>query len=241
LFKIIKYKSDSDFLEKICYFRLINLKILYFPSNKIVNLVDVSTQECLLPMSILELHLQYNNIKIVDKNAFFQLTNLKYLNLAFNQISQISETSFIYLTSLEELNLRNNYLKHIPSRIFYTLNHLDLLDLSSQKTRLEEIDDYAFDRRVNYTISSIDLSNNHINKIQPRAFCTTSYGFYAAIKEINLQENNLRHIDSCNMQQLSNGYKEGFKVLIKTSRALRNLTNQHHLLTCDCELTKASK
>jgi len=169
------------------------------------------------------------------------LTNLKYLNLAFNQISQISETSFYYLTSLEELNLRNNYLKHIPSRIFYTLNCLDHLDLSSQKIRLEEIDDYAFNRQVNYTISTIDLSNNHINKIKSRAFCTTSFGFYVAVREINLQENNLRHIDPCNMQQLYNGNKENYKVLVKTSRASKNYTNHHHLLTCDCELSKAAK
>lgn len=204
--------------------------------------MDPLDYTCLLPVSITELHFQYNHLKTLNKYAFYRLKNLKYLNLAYNQISAISEQAFVYLTGLRELNLRNNYLKHIPSRIFYTLNVLDHLDLSSQKTHLERIDNFAFDRQSNLNaISSIDLSNNHISQIETRAFCSTTKEYFVNIKEINLRENNLKSINSCNMQQLANGYLEGFRVLIKTSKASRNITNQHHLLVCDCDLTRASK
>lgn len=114
--------------------------------------------------------------------------------------------------------------------------------MSSQKTRLEQIDNYAFDRRSGDTpISLLDLSNNHISEISDRAFCTSHVNYHANIKVLDLQENNLQNLKSCVMRQLSIGYVEGYKVLLKTSKSLNNNTNTHHLLRCDCELTQANR
>ena len=167
---------------------------------------------------------------------------MKYLNLAFNQISEIAEASFLHLTELTELNLRNNYLKHIPSRIFYTLVRLDHLDLSSQKTRLQKIDNYAFDRRAGeQAISLLDLSNNHINEISDRAFCTSNANYHTNIKVLDLQENNLQNVKACVMRQLAIGYLEGHRVLLKASKSIGNSSSSHHLLSCDCELTQTNR
>ena len=210
-----------------------NLKIVYFESNQIVSLIEPDTSEPLLPQSLIELHLQSNKLRQINKNSFKRLVNLKYLNLAFNQIAEISELSFVHLRELTELNLRNNHLKHIPSRIFYSLVRLDRLDLSSQKARLELINDYAFDRASNeHAIGLVDLSNNHIFKIESQAFCSSSGNFHVSIKEIDLRENDLKQFDYCVMRQLVNSTR---KPVVKTSLAFNELyTND--LVECDCHL-----
>ena len=205
-------------------------------------MVNIKTYECLLPTSLVELHLQHNKLQTINKNSFHRLKNLKYLNLAFNHISEISEESFKYLINLRELNLRNNHLKHIPSKIFYTLVNLNYLDLSSQKARLEKINNYAFDRISNKnTISFIDLTNNYIKSIDNLAFCSLNKNHHVNIKRIDLQENNLKKINSCVMRQLANGYPKGEgKVAVSTSKFYNNFTN-HNLLICNCELMQASR
>ena len=126
-----------------------NLIRLIARSNQIEILVDQDTYKPLLPRSLVDLNLEFNEIKYISDNYFENLFNLKHLNLANNQISAIAESAFINLVNLIDINLSKNSLKHIPSKIIYTLINLEYLDLSSQSQLIKLIDDYAFDRESN--------------------------------------------------------------------------------------------
>lgn len=138
--------------------KLVKLSELNFAHNQIRRL-----RGALLPPSIVDLNLASNRIESLSNDSFTNLANLKYLNLDDNQISFIESGAFRSASRLVVLNLARNSLRNIPSRALLNLGFLERIDLSSQKTQLKSIHDYAFDRFDNeFTSIRIDLSRNKI-------------------------------------------------------------------------------
>ncbi len=173
-------------------------------SDNQIELIN-NASEALLPSSLVELELGHNRIKIITKNTFKNLDQLKFLNLGSNQISQIEANAFVHLRKLESLNLAKNFIKHIPAHIFYTLANLERVDLSDQNQMLRSIEDFSFDRQNNsITIKKIDLSKNRITKIGSKAFCSLNLASpYTNVKEIDLASNPLHSINPCVLRQLT--------------------------------------
>jgi Leucine-rich repeat (LRR) protein len=255
-----RLSSAFQNLKKLKNLNLAKNKLVYIPNltklsllalslsmNQIEILVDADSYKNLLPVSLIELDLEQNRLKQINDNSFEGLKELRHLNLASNEISAIAESSFLRLTSLMTLNLRQNNIKHIPSKIFYTLVNLEQLDLSYQSQRLEQIDDYAFDRQSNRkTIKRVDLSSNRIVAIESRAFCSKNYYRpFVNIKELDLSANPIKNVNSCLLRQLAKGFNDSSlpsrqrnpaKVVFKTSE----LDAPVHL-ECSCEVVRASK
>lgn len=223
--------------------QLSQLDELALQSNQIESLND---QRQLLPSSLIDLNVNNNRIKQLTANTLSNLVNLKYLNLESNQISSISEDAFTYLTKLLQIHLAKNYLKQIPPRILYSLSDLQRLDLSAQNQMIKQIDDYAFDRRVNTNqITKIDLSKNKIVSMSSKAFCSRNLSQpFVNVKELDLALNPLSSINSCVLRQMSKGFNEvargvasNPKVSFKPTHSLEKLTPT---LKCDCEIAKAA-
>jgi Leucine-rich repeat (LRR) protein len=180
------------------------LEELILSSNQIESLVD-DKGNSLLPSTTVEFSIENNRLTQINDNTFDNAKNIKYLNLASNQISSISKNAFINLRNLRSLNLRKNHLKEIPTHIFFNAKYLERLDLSSQNQVLTSIDDYAFDRHSNFqAIRKIDLSNNRIEKISSKAFCSRNKSFpHINIREIDLAVNAITKLNACVLRQLS--------------------------------------
>ena len=224
-----------------------------------------------MPINLIELDLQSNRLKQINERWFNELRMLRSLNLEANQISQISENSFSNLKQLQVLKLNRNNLKHIPSKLFFPLINLEQLELSSQKAKIERIEDFAFDRLSNErSIKRIDLSNNQISRVDNRAFCaklkepmlykSMPVKPYANIKEIDFSYNAITTINVCILRQLAKGYTEirnvsrtqrvklqPSKVLVRTTASVNSQfyepspTNTLTLMECSCDVTRANK
>lgn len=241
--------GDNSLTELPNIAQLTKLEEVVIRSNQIEFLND---HEQLLPSSLIDLHAEYNRVKVLNANTLSNLPNLKYLNLEANQISSISPDAFAYLSKLIHVHLGKNFLKVLPANVFFSLVDLQRLDLSAQNQALRQIEDYAFDRRANSReIMKIDLSNNGITVIGNKAFCSRNRSHsYVNIKEIDLAQNPLsRNINSCILNQLAKGFtefhasssssnKEQPKVSFKQAPAQESA--QTVTLKCDCEIAKSA-
>jgi Leucine-rich repeat (LRR) protein len=225
--------------------RLSQLTQLNLANNLIESLVDADTLENMLPAGLLELSLQKNSLKQISENWFEELVSLRVLNLQSNEISVIEENSFNNLVNLTFIDLSGNFLKHIPSKLLFHLVNLEQLDLSSQSQRITYIADYAFDRESNKKpIKKVILSNNSIETLSSRAFCSRSWlKPYANVKEIDLNGNALRELNACLVRQLAKGYAEPvFTSKLRVySKLILNTNRNDQLLECTCDVTRANK
>lgn len=187
--------------------QLSQLEELALQSNQIETLND---QKQLLPASLIDLNVNNNRIKQLTATSLSNLPNLKYLSLEANQISSISEDAFAKCTKLAQIHLAKNYVKQIPARFIFPLADLQRLDLSAQNQILKQIEDYAFDRRVNTRpIVKVDLSKNRIATIGAKAFCARNRSHpYANVKELDLALNPLANVNACVLRQMAKGFSE---------------------------------
>lgn len=79
--------------------------------------------------NIKELHLAYNRIKILDKDAFQGLSSLQVLDLSANEIEVIS--GFEGLVDIRRIDLHLNKIHTIAKDSFINLASLELLDVSN--------------------------------------------------------------------------------------------------------------
>ncbi|KAJ8020422.1 Reticulon-4 receptor [Holothuria leucospilota] len=117
---------------------------LYLSSNQIAILRDETFREC--ERSLQQLHLDRNNIEIIEKGALKGLTKFAHLFLGHNNLQRLEATIFRDLISLESLYLNSNRLISLPEALFSTLNRLKHLDLRLNNLFL--LDDNIFSQPV---------------------------------------------------------------------------------------------
>ncbi|XP_068121410.1 toll-like receptor 8 [Hyperolius riggenbachi] len=115
-------------IDNETFANLTKLKYLYIDHNYLCEVPSI------LPDSIQELSLQYNNIKSVNQNIFSRFKNLEMLNLGHNcyygnicngQLI-IENKTFSDLEQLKVLNLASNSLTSVPLNLPSSLTELDL-------------------------------------------------------------------------------------------------------------------
>ena len=70
-------------------------------------------------------------LKIIEKDAFSNLKNLKKLSLSFNQLSELDAEIFSCFKNLIELNLRDNNLTHFDLKIMDYIVNIKKIDLEN--------------------------------------------------------------------------------------------------------------
>jgi hypothetical protein len=102
-----------------------NVKEIYLGGNMITKLYNDIFYGL---VNLQHLFLEYNDIELIEENAFNGLDKLVQLNLCGNFITHIYPKTFINLTNLECLLLGNNYLVHMND-VFIELPKLKTIDL----------------------------------------------------------------------------------------------------------------
>ncbi|NXO79275.1 LRC19 protein, partial [Sitta europaea] len=80
-------------------------------------------------INLTELHLNENNITVLNNNSFYNLKNLVILDISNNCINTVHKAAFAGLNQLSVLNLSYNMIAHLDSDTFTSLESLTVLNL----------------------------------------------------------------------------------------------------------------
>ncbi|XP_051942227.1 slit homolog 3 protein isoform X1 [Hippocampus zosterae] len=119
-----------------------------------------------IPRGAERLDLNRNNITRVTKVDFSGLKNLRILHLEDNQISVVERGAFQDLRLLERLRLNRNRLALLPELLFQSNPKLGRLDLS--ENQIQAVPRKAF--RGITSVKNLQLDSNHISCIEDGAF-----------------------------------------------------------------------
>lgn len=105
-----------------------NVTKLILKNNKIT-LEDRDKEILGRYINLTELHLNENNITVLNNNSFYNLKNLTTLDISNNCISTVHKAAFAELNQLSVLNLSYNMIAQLDSDTFTSLESLTVLDL----------------------------------------------------------------------------------------------------------------
>ncbi|KAL6267149.1 hypothetical protein P5V15_000228 [Pogonomyrmex californicus] len=174
----LRWNSIRD-VQKGTFTELPVLKLLNLANNKITK----ATFE--LAQSVDSLHLDYNEIDILEKDSFVQAPTA-ILSLTGNKISNVSRGAF-NLPTLRDLYLNNNTLTTIEGDSYEGLSRLRRLWLSENK--ISEIRKGACKNLESLYI--LDISKNPFQKLENGALHGLNTGFGSSLY---IYENNLKEI-----------------------------------------------
>lgn len=221
---------------------------LQLAGNELVSLMQSNPEKFLLPDNLLTLSLNDNKIKEIDPRWFQNLKKLKHLSLASNKIEYIDADTFKDLTNLHTLSLSKNYIAHIPTGTFQAHQYLNRLDLSSQHLKKLLIDNYAFDRNSDTFMETLDLSNNRIDSLPNKVFCSHNKDHpYMAIKTVDLAANEIQNLNPCIMRQLAKGNRlavskqEYYQKPVVRFVANKAIHTNVEFIKCDCNVTNSAR
>lgn len=195
---------------------LSNLKTLNLSQNTLLDSehLGLSAREkvnCQIPLQTLIL--SRNELKSISSGSLTTLTRLKSLDLSFNNLGVLVDSTFKALVNLEILDLSHNRLVALPPNIFgstiklreiqlanntigtinldafHNLTNLQVLNLSGNSLDENWIKPGIFQGLLHLII--LDLSSNHISKIDTQLFTDLS-----ALQVLNLAFNNIHTISS---------------------------------------------
>jgi hypothetical protein len=92
---------------------------------------------------LLSLHLDDNEIEVIEAGAFFGLLKLNSLSFQHNKIKSLEYGVFEGLGNLNLLNLNNNFLKNLKPKIFESVKNLTTILL--KENLIESINSSTFD------------------------------------------------------------------------------------------------
>ncbi len=193
------------------------------------NIVQISAGQLNLT-SLRILHLNNNNISIIEPDAFARLESLQNLQLRQNAISVLRSGTFNNLWALTKLLIDHNRLREIPGEIFKDLGNLKSLHLNDNELTL--IPNDTFNAMTKLT--TLDISRNPLHEF-PSRFPASIETFDANGLGTKEQRNSTIHFDGgylLNVVSLSldnNNLRElpsGFRNL----RRLQFVSLPHNLL-----------
>ncbi|KAF4019508.1 hypothetical protein G4228_011300 [Cervus hanglu yarkandensis] len=126
-----------------------------------------------LPSTLLELHLDYNKISVVELEDFKRYKDLQRLGLGNNRITDIENGSLANIPRVREIHLENNKLKKVPSGL-QELKYLQIIFLHSNSITKVGVNDFCptVPKMKKSLYSAISLSNNPVKywEVQPATF-----------------------------------------------------------------------
>ncbi|KAJ8020423.1 Chondroadherin-like protein [Holothuria leucospilota] len=183
---------------------------IYLSSNRIEILPNEEFAEC--NDTLQQLHLERNELVIIESGALKHLTKLTHLFLSHNRLQRLNVTIFEDLRSLESLYLNSNGLTSLDGSLFENLSRLQNLDLSNNG--LVVIGDELFSPRCQ--LVTFILANNLLRNI-PNPSCNHCLN---RLQTLDIRNNNIS--DATNITRY-----------IHTTEKLFIDGNPFH---CDCSL-----
>jgi len=208
---LLKYLNlNSNYLRTIgrsTFLPMRNLRSLLLHLNSIESLhpevfhplqelesIDLSHNKLtLLPSStfaknshLVFIDLSNNHLHTVGEGLLQNLPELKELFLNGNNILRLLAPTFLHSPKVSVLYLQGNALRYIESGAFVPLKNLTEIRLSDNFLRILPQDLFL----SNEALSSLSLDGNHLTKIAPGTFSSSSKG----LKELRLQNNQISSI-----------------------------------------------
>ncbi|CAF0924738.1 unnamed protein product [Brachionus calyciflorus] len=186
--------------------------------------------------NLLELSLNFNKIKLINRNFFSGLSELRNLYLDGNEIYYIQSKSFAQNNFLAILSLKFNKLSMIPD--ISSLKNLRYLFLGYQNSSLIRIQNNAFERELqnsHETFLDVYLNGNFNLEFEKRAFCS-QYSNDLKISNTKFYFEAMNPKSKCILQQL--GGKNIFLNLSNNSNFIEGKCQEKNDERNDCELQK---
>jgi len=172
----------------------------HLASLSIINtpLTQIPRYVCRLT-SLIDLHLDYNQLTQLPDNCLSNLSNLVRFSAHDNAIKTLQNGVFDGLTKLQYLDLNKNRISSIGLSVFATSSNLSsLLTIVLSENDLTSLEPWVYDRGI---IGSFDrkvlvyLNRNKISKF------TNKMGFYPGLcyrkipfGQVDLRNNSIKHI-----------------------------------------------
>ena len=114
--------------------------------------------------------MDFNEIALIEYNAFFSLKSLQNLTISNNFLTNVTENNFHFLFGLKYLNLSHNQINLIEMNSFFNLNKLISLDLSFNHLHSIEADlflglNYLNDLYLFEQSFELDLNNKSFSNL----------------------------------------------------------------------------
>ena len=158
----MRTRSGGDLTGGI-FNHLSKLRTLCLNDNNLVHLRE-SVFEGLKRLEIL--HLEYNNMKVIEGTAFFPLKHLQGLILKRNSFTTLTDCMFIGLRFLIVLDVSWNDLKSISIDAFATNSRLQMLHAEHNELTTIDARTYSFLPKLEI----LDFADNRISSIQRYPF-----------------------------------------------------------------------
>ena len=124
---IVKFSNELSKLGNSMFYGFPMLQTLIITNNRRLRLIENDAFSNLT--NLIHLDLSGNGIDPINQNFFSQLINLKSLNLKDNRILTIEENSFSNLNNLTNLDLSFNYLSRLNPQSLNGLENLKRINL----------------------------------------------------------------------------------------------------------------
>ena len=122
---------------------------------------DMSDIPVNVPVDTVKLRVEKTGIRRIPTEAFYYLTDLRYLWITYNSVSAVDSGSFYNLKFLHELRLDGNFISTFPWESLKEMPILRTLDLHNN--RLTNVPVEAAHYLVNITY--LDLSSNKLTTL----------------------------------------------------------------------------
>ncbi|CAG9859084.1 unnamed protein product [Phyllotreta striolata] len=181
---------------------LYELKRLLLQDN-MIDVIHKGTFQGDIHKNLKEIHLSFNNIKLIGLHTFVYLPKLEQLHLDDNRIESLDRRAFMNLVNIKRLNLKGNKITSMSYETFQNLPELEDLDISYN--RLNSFDFTAFDQVGTLSIFRVNASHNQIRdlfvNLPPNfesgavcSFCAGLGSVHSNIKILDLSFNNISSI-----------------------------------------------
>ncbi|KAK3536148.1 hypothetical protein QTP70_031315 [Hemibagrus guttatus] len=130
------------------------------PSDRTVLCNDPDTSEIPVnvPLDTVKLRVEKTAVRQVKNEAFYYLTELRYLWLTYNSISSVDPASFYNLKVLHELRLDGNQISTFPWEALREMPVLRTLDLHNNRLTSIPVEAAAYLVNITY----LDISSNKL-------------------------------------------------------------------------------
>lgn len=163
-------------------------------------------------MGFVTVDLAFNQICLIESDAFAGMTELRYLRLDFNKIAAWDSAWFKTNRNLHQISFSNNLIEEVPSRAFQAVKWVHnydifvrivtVVDLSNNRIRSFYSDIFGEETEI----GRVNFANNSIVSVPREVFSGVEY-----VEELDLSHNkldcdtvfyllNLGKIDSVNMK-----------------------------------------
>ncbi len=149
-----------------------------------------------LPTGIViqRLFLTNNNIRYIAGGAFGQLQSLQWLDLSGNKMQKLQHNVFQGLEEAEVyLELKDMGIKTFPALALRRLRKVITIDLN--RNSITTLPDFLFDNfEKEGTLLELNLNNNNLSVIAPKAFHDSGNTTSISISKLNLKNNKIKDI-----------------------------------------------